>query len=105
METVRVITSENERVAVQTFHPLVEVRKAKENCDAIKAGTFKGMRGGYEIHTVSTDAASVYLYYGKSVLGLDVHFYIDDRETDLEGMFESFNKSYALLEEIGIDKD
>jgi hypothetical protein len=95
---IKVITSYT--ATVPTGHPLLEAQQAKEVCDRLKAdGT-----ADYEITTVAPDAAAVYEYYGRNVLGLDVHFFVEGQgEVTLDGMFETFNRAHDFIEQVGID--
>lgn len=88
----------DEKTPIMTLHPLYEAKKAKSNCDKLFESTDENWT--LTVFTVSTDAVAVYCYYGKDTLGLDVHLYLNDKETDIESVFESFNKSLDFIDEI-----
>ena len=69
METrLNIIVRTDEDFVVETHHPYVEAKLAKEKCDEIaKTG------GEHTVNTVSTDATVVYCDYASEVLGIEVH--------------------------------
>lgn len=85
-------------MAIPTYHPLNEAKRAKNKCDKLSISSDDNWQ--LTVYTVSTDAVAVYEHYGKVTLGLDVHFYLNDEETDIEGIFESFNQSIEYIGEI-----
>jgi len=88
-----------DNTAVLTFHPKLEAIKAKEYCDNI-ANT----PGIFEIHTVSTDATTVYWEYGKFVKDIDVHLYLNGKDSTLGQVFESYNESLDYIRSIITDE-
>ena len=96
---IKIRTSYSAEVA--TFHPALEARRAKDMCDRL----YDQKVADHEIVTVSTDALSMYEYYGRNVLGLDIHYYLEDGEVSFQRMFASFNESYDVIEQYGRDID
>ena len=92
---INVIVRTDEGFTVETHHPLVEARLAKEFCDKVaKEG------GEHNVNTVSTDATDVYYTYATEVLGIEVHIYLDGKEVTMPELFTDYNKSIDYCAEI-----
>ena len=76
----------------QQFHPLNEVKKAKEIVDLNKS---------IDCYSNSPDFISTVKYYGLEK-GVKTEFYIDSKSCgeDIEPVFENFNKSFDLIDEL-----
>lgn len=104
MKTIlNVIIKTDEDFSVMTKHPLQETINAKQNCDKIsEAG------GVYTVKTVSPDTSWIYWHYGKFEKGIDVRLFLDERQVELEEVFDSFNKvldyQYRLLSDEAKDR-
>lgn len=96
METrLNIIVRTDEDFVVETHHPYVEAKLAKEKCDEIaKTG------GEHTVNTVSTDATVVYCDYASEVLGIEVHIYLDGKEVTMPELFTNYNKSIDYCSEI-----
>lgn len=92
---LNIIVRTDEGFTVETHHPLVEARLAKEFCDKVaKEG------GEHNVNTVSTDATDVYYTYVTEVLGIEVHIYLDGKEVTMPELFTNYNKSIDYCSEI-----
>ena len=96
---IKVITDYT--MKVMAGHPAQEARDAKELCDKLADGKVDD----YEIKVVSPDAASIYEYYGKNVLGLDIHYFVGDSEVSFQKMYATFNEAFDIVEQYGRDPD
>ena len=76
----------------QQLHPLNEVKKAKEIVDLNKS---------IDCYSNSSDFVSTIKYYGLEK-GVKTEFYIDGKscDDDIEPVFENFNKSFDLMNEL-----
>ena len=76
----------------QQLHPLNEVKNAKEIVDLNKS---------IDCYSNSSDFVSTVKYYGLEK-GVKTEFYIDGKscDDDIEPVFENFNKSFDLMNEL-----
>lgn len=92
---LNIIVRTDEGFTVETHHPLVEAKLAKEFCDRI------AREGGeHNVNTVSTDATDVYYTYATEVLGIEVHIYLNGKEVTFPELYKSYNTAIDYYYEI-----
>ena len=93
--TLNVNVRTDKDFTIITRHPKWEAIFAKQKCDEIS-----NKEGVFNIDTVSTDATTVYWEYGKFVKNIDVHLFLDGKESELSYIFESYNESLSYMNNI-----
>lgn len=92
---IKVITSRKDTYCVKTLHPRNEVMRAKDLCDIRHRWRDFGV-----FHTVSKHFVSTVEEYGRGCLGLDVRYFIDDKEVTYDDMLDCFFEGEEALERV-----
>lgn len=92
---MKVITSRKDTYCVKSLHPRNEVMRAKDLCDIRKMWKDFGV-----FHTVSKDFVNTVEEYGRGCLGLDVRYFIDDREVTYDAMIDNLYEGEDVLERV-----
>ena len=92
---IKVITSRKDTYCVKTLHPRNEVMRAKDLCDIRHTWRDFGV-----FHTVSKHFVNTVEEYGRGCLGLDVRYFIDDKEVTYDDMLDCFFEGEEALERV-----